>query len=149
MTILEQVTAEWKTALKEKQGERAKYLSFIRSRIQDVGKNSKPPRDATESDAITAIRKLINENGDTLAQAGDKIDPASAALLAGQNAILESFLPAQLSEDELRAAIANAIGDQPKSMKLMKVVMGELQEKYEGQYDNKLASSIAKAMLTG
>lgn len=149
MTLLDQITQAWKDALKAREKNRAEYLSYLRSRIQDVGKNSKPPRDATDSDAIAALRKQYAENNEVIETTGDKLDPEARAILEGKNAIIMSFLPPQMSEDELRAAITNAIGDQPKSMKLMKTVMAELQEKYEGKYENKQASAIAKEMLTG
>lgn len=148
MSLLQAISDRRKESLKNGEKTTSQFLSFVYSRALAVGKNAVPPHESTDSEVITALKKLVKETQDTIAQGGDKLDAAQSARLNGEIAILETFLPSQISEAELRTAITTAIGDQPKSMKLMKVVMSHLQANYEGQYDNALASKIAKEMLT-
>ncbi len=63
-------------------------------------------------------------------------------------AVIERYLPAQLSEDEAREAIAAIVGDLGVSSKQdLGKVMKEVMSRHRGQIDGKLASSIAGELL--
>ena len=65
-------------------------------------------------------------------------------------AVISAYLPKQLSDDDVKAAIASAIRDTGASgIKDMGKVIGALKAKYAGQMDFGKASGLVKAALTG
>ncbi len=68
------------------------------------------------------------------------------AKLAAEIAIIEQFLPKQLSADQLEKAIVEFASSTPGAA--LSAVMKHLKEKYAGQYDGKAASDIAKRVLS-
>jgi hypothetical protein len=65
-------------------------------------------------------------------------------------AIITSYLPKQMSEDEMKAAIAQAIKDTgAAAVKDMGKVIGVLRGKYAGKMDFAKASGLVKGMLAG
>ena len=61
--------------------------------------------------------------------------------------ILESYLPKQLTEEQLSGLINALIFNNQYTIKDMGKIMAELKLKYSGQYDGKLASSLIKNQL--
>ena len=67
----------------------------------------------------------------------------------GEIAVIEKFLPKQMSEAEVEAAIKSLIGElNASSIKDMGKVMGALKEKYAGQMDFGRASVQLKTLLS-
>jgi uncharacterized protein YqeY len=65
-------------------------------------------------------------------------------------AVISAYLPKQMSDDEVKAAIASAIKDTGAAgMKDMGKVIGVLRGKYAGQMDFGKASGLVKAALAG
>lgn len=64
-------------------------------------------------------------------------------------AILEEFLPRQLSEDDIRNVVTEYVSnnDLPQGNKAMGMVMGYLSKKYKGQYDGKVAKDVVLNVL--
>lgn len=67
------------------------------------------------------------------------------AKLEAEIAVLESFLPKQMSSDELEAIIVKLKESTPGLT--LNVVMKHLKDSYAGQYDGKSASEIAKRVV--
>lgn len=89
-------------------------------------------REFTDTDVIGFVKKLIQSNNDTLKH---RLYPA----LIEENEILESLLPVQLTELEIRSIICeNDLSGVP-------AVMQFLGSNYPGQFDRALASSIARS----
>jgi uncharacterized protein YqeY len=79
---------------------------------------------------------------------GDR--PELAAQEREEIAVITAYLPKQMSEDEVKAAIAAAIAETSAAgMKDMGKVIGVLRAKYAGQMDFGKASGLVKAALTG
>ena len=65
-------------------------------------------------------------------------------------AIISGYLPKQMSEDDVKAAIAATVADSgANGIKDMGKVIGALKAKYAGQMDFGKASALVKAALTG
>jgi uncharacterized protein YqeY len=81
-------------------------------------------------------------------------DKGGRAELAQQErdeiAIIQAYLPKQMSEDEIKAAIADAVKDTGAAgMKDMGKVIAALKAKFAGKMDFAKVSGLVKAMLTG
>ncbi len=61
--------------------------------------------------------------------------------------ILERYLPIQLNESQLSVVISSIITVNGYTIKDMGKIMSILKDKYAGQYDGKLASSLVKSLL--
>jgi len=73
-----------------------------------------------------------------------------AATERGEIAVIQSFLPAQMSDEDVKAAIAAAITETgATAMKDMGKVVGVLKAKFTGQLDFAKASALVKAALNG
>lgn len=115
-------------------------LTTLISEVAAVGK--KEQRETTDAEAIAVIKKFIKNNDDFLAA---NPGPEVSARLKRENDLLTTYLPEQLTETELTSIITNLRDTGATNTGL---VMKALKEQFEGQYDGKLASMVAKAVLS-
>ncbi len=103
-------------------------------------------RDVTDADITRQIQKSATGLKDTiniLSENGKDASKQEAEL-----AMLELYMPKQLSAAELRKVISEVIdSEEEKSMKLMGKVMATLKTKHDGQYDGKVASAMVRELL--
>lgn len=94
------------------------------------------------------LQKMIKQRRESIEMYEKGNRPELAAAEAAEVAVIERFLPQQMSEDEARAAIdaiATEIG--AASVKDMGRVMATLKERHAGQMDMARASGLVKARL--
>ena len=94
------------------------------------------------------LQKMIKQRRESIEMYEKGNRPELAAAEAAEVAVIERFLPRQMSEDEARAAIdalANELG--AESVKDMGRVMAALKERFAGQMDMAKASGLVKARL--
>lgn len=106
--------------------------------------------EATEEEILSLMQKMIKQRQESASiyAANGRQDLADTE--NGEIAIISSFLPKQMSEDEVKAAIQAAIGETgASSMKDMGKVVGALKAKFAGQMDFAKASGLVKAALSG
>lgn len=118
-----------------------------------VGKN-KGNRESTDEEVIATIQKFI-KNGtdarDALAKhpnregEGSRV-PAMVEKFNTELSILTSYLPQQMTENDLRNAVKTILDDTPSNMG---AVMKVLKERHGGKYDGKMAAGIVKSVLAG
>jgi uncharacterized protein YqeY len=147
MTLVEQIKIDSLSARKAKSELKATLLTTLYSEVVNVGKNN-GNRDTTDTEAVAVIKKFLKGVDETLNFLGEKVDPRRDVALV-EKAILEAYLPKQMSESELKIVIADLIGVLPeKNPKQMGVLMKQLKERYDGQYDGQLASKMIKEQLS-
>lgn len=122
-------------------------LTTLISDAAMIGKND-GNRETTDLEVIRIIKKFMANIDDTLKIREDE-------KLVHEKAILEAYLPQQLSEDDMRAAISIAYIElmkprmgEPLTMKDMGRIMKLLQEKYAGRLDGKVASQLVRERLS-
>lgn len=124
---------------------KSNLLSTLVAEAAMVGKND-GNRATTDQETINIIKKFIknaNENIKIL----DEMGKDKSAVIK-EKEILESFLPKQLSPEELETIIDGIAAALPeRSVKMMGAVMAELKKKYDGQFDGRLASETVKKCL--
>lgn len=105
---------------------------------------------ASQEEILGVLQKMIKqrqESADIYAKNGR---PELAETENGEIAVISSFLPKQMDEAEVKAAIAAAIASTgAASMKDMGKVVAELRGKFAGQMDFGKASGLVKAALSG
>ncbi len=113
-------------------------LSEIKYKEVELG------REATDADVLDVINKALKRRREASEQmrAGNRLDLAEKE---DQEAVLLSkYLPAQLSEAEVRAAVREAIAGGANNMG---AVMGRIMPKLKGAFDGKEANRIVKEEL--
>lgn len=146
MSLKEQLLSDMKEAMKEKDVLRKNTVQSVRGAILQQEKDSK--QDVSEEQILDIIMTEIKKRKDALTDfekghRPDLIDAANAEI-----AVLQGYLPAQLSEEELTALVRETIQEvSAVSMKDMGKVMGAITSKVKGKADNSKVSSIVKQCL--
>ncbi len=148
MALKEQLDADLKTAMRDKDALRTSVVRMLKSAIKY--REIELIQKLDDAGVQGVIASEIKRRRDSVEQyrAGGREDLASKE--EAEIAILQHYLPAQLSPEELGrivdAAIARAGAQGPKDMgKVMKEVLPEVQGKAEG----KAVSELVKAKLAG
>ena len=148
MSLKEQLFADLKTAMKEKDTLKKDTVQLIRSGILQIEKDNKVELD--DEGVIEVISKQLKSRRDSLP---DFIKSGREDLIEKLNKeieILLSYLPEQLSEDEIQKIVEEAIAATgAASIKEMGKVMGMVNPKLKGRADMKVVGALVKKMLQG
>jgi uncharacterized protein YqeY len=148
MSLQAEVMEKMKEAMKSKDKVALESLRALKSAFL-LENTSGSNVQLSEADEIRIVQKLIKQRKDSaaiFAQQGrqDLAEPELA-----QAAVLEQFLPAQMSEEELRNAIAAIVENTgASSMKDMGKVMGIASKELAGKADGKAISAAVKEFLS-
>ena len=137
--------ADKMAALKEKDTVKNKVITLLLSGL--TYKHKELGRDCTEQECLDVIAKELKQEREALELSKDRAD--KVAELEAEIAILESYLPKQMSAEEVAAVVAELVAQagletavKNKGM-IMKTVMGEL----KGKADGKVIGAAVDALL--
>lgn len=140
MTKFEEIKADYLAARKARSQLSMNLWSTFIGDLETQAKKS--GSDVTDSDVVALLKKYI-ASADMMIQSNVESNDA-----VFEKAMLLKFLPKQLDELELRDVISKIIVDNSiNNKKKMGIIMKQLKEKYDGQYDGKLASKIIGELL--
>jgi hypothetical protein len=101
-----------------------------------------------DSGLIELFAKMVKQRQESVAVYEQGGRPELAEKEREEIAVIQSYMPKQMSEDEARAAVAAVIAAVgASSVKDMGKVMAELKAKYAGQMDMAKAGAIVKSLL--
>lgn len=141
MSVLEQVQADVRTAMKAGDRERTGALRMIIDALQKEAKLG----DGNEVAVLQRERKKRAEAADAYTEAG-RDDQASAERFEAE--LIEAYLPQQLSDEELGGLVDAAISETGASeQKQMGQVMSALMPKLGGRADGKRVSAAVRERL--
>ncbi|MFL5321946.1 MAG: GatB/YqeY domain-containing protein [Myxococcaceae bacterium] len=147
-TLKEKIDADLKDAMRSKNELTLSVLRMLKSAVKY--KEVEPGASALDDAGITTvIGTLIKQRRDSAEQfkAGGRADMAEKE--EKEIAVLQSYLPQQLSKEELSAAVAAAIKESnAKSAKDMGAVMKAVMPKVQGKAEGKRISEEVKAQLS-
>jgi len=149
MNLFERMKTENVDALRAGDTKRRAALSFIVANLTAKAKASKVET-LTDADSIAALQKERKSRQDTLAEIekGGGGREEAVAQAKYEISVIEEFLPAEPSEEEINAAVASAISSTgASSMKDMGKVMSAVSANLSGVDKSKL-SQVIKAALT-
>jgi len=121
---------------------RTLLLSTIISDVKN--KRIELMRDLTDDDVIDVVRKGIKRRRESIDMYDKGNRPELADKERAEAAALEKFLPAGVSEDELRAAVRTAIAGGATTIG---AVMGKVLPQFKGRAEGGTINAIAKAEL--
>lgn len=104
----------------------------------------------TNAEQMTTIQKLVKQREDTIADARQAKRDDIAEAEQAEMELLQTYLPKQLSREEIeaeaKAVIAEVKASEPRDMGK---VMGPLMQRLQGQADGKLVSEVVRGLLAG
>ena len=137
-----------KTAMREKDKVALDSLRAVKSQILLLKTEAKGA-DVSAEQEIAILQRMIKQRKDSYEQfvAQNRNDLAEVEL--AQMKVIEQFLPAQLSEEELEAEIKKIIAEVgAESLKDLGKVMGTASKALAGKSDGKSISEIVKKLLS-
>jgi uncharacterized protein len=148
MPIIDQIQKDMVAAMKAKEEARLSALRMVKSALQKAAADSpKGVDDAAEQQILKGLVKQRIDAADMFRKAGRE---EQARKEEAEKKIIESYLPAAASEEEMNAAIEAALAESgATSAKQMGIVMKAVQAKLAGKtVDGKFISEKVKAKLT-
>lgn len=148
MSLQQHVMEEMKAAMKAKDKVALESLRAIKSALLLAKTDNGSNAELSEEDEIQLVQKLVKQRKDSAAIFTEQGREDLAAPELAQVAIIEKFLPAQLSEEEIEKVVEKTISAVGASgMKDMGKVMGMVSKELAGQADGKTISTIVKSKL--
>lgn len=148
MGLQKEVMEQMKAAMKAKDKVALESLRAIKSALLLAQTEAGSGTEMSEEDEIKLVQKLVKQRKDSAAifiEQGrqDLADPELS-----QIAVIEQFLPEQLTEEEIEKVVVQVIEATGASgMKDMGKVMGMVSKELAGQADGKTISTIVKSKL--
>ncbi len=150
MALKEKLQNDLTEAMRARDEVRSSTIRMVLTAIKNEEVSGKEARDLSDAEVITVLSreaKKRREAAEAFEQAGAN---DRAANEKAEGVIIAEYLPAQLSEAELKELIASAIAETgatgPQQMGL---VMKSIQPKIAGRADGGIVSSLVKAALSG
>lgn len=149
--LREEIKAQLIAAMKEKKEQQTATLRLINAAIKDkdIEARTKGITDGIDDGAIlNLLQSMIKQRKDSIAAYTAAKRDDLAMKEQQEIDVIQSFIPKQLSEEEITVALKEIIAETAaSSIKDMGKVMGVLKEKYAGKMDFSVASKLLKTVL--
>ena len=147
----EKFSSELKAAMKGGEKRRVGTIRMIMAALKDKDIEARGQgKTVSDEDILALLQKMTKSRKESqeIYEKARRVDLATQE--SEEIAIIQGFLPQQLSEAEVAQAIAAAIAEtKASSIKEMGKVVGALKGKYAGRMDFAKASALVKRMLGG
>jgi len=149
--LRDDINAHVKEAMKAKEEKRLSTLRMVNSAIKnaDIEARGNGKEPLSDDDILALLQKMIKQRQESVALYEKGGREELAAQERAEIAVITAYLPKQMSDDEVLAAIKAAIAETGAAgMKDMGKVIAELKAKFTGKMDFGKASGLVKAALT-
>lgn len=148
MSLEEKVMAQMKDAMKAKEEALLRGLRAIKAEIIRAKTEPGANGQVTEDGELKLLQKMVKSRKDSLEIYTQQNRPDLAAKESEEIAVIEKFLPAQLSEAELQQAVAAIIAELGAAgPQDMGKVMGVASKQLAGKADGKAVAATVKELL--
>jgi hypothetical protein len=152
MALREQFTGQLKAAMLAGDAPRVSTLRMVMAKLKDADIAARPKGIAAIPDAeiLALLRGMVKSRQESVALYRQGNRPELAAREEAEIAVIEAFLPRQMDDAALAAAVAEAIAATgAAAMKDMGRVMAELKARHGAALDLSRAGPMVKAGLAG
>lgn len=147
MSIFDQVNDDIKKAMLAREKDRLEGLRAVKAAFL-LAKTDGGNTELTPDKEIQIIQKLVKQRRETADLYKSQNRPDLAEKEEAQASVIATYLPKQLSEEEVKAIVQEIISQTgASSIKDMGKVMATASASLAGQTDNKTLSQIVKALL--
>jgi hypothetical protein len=151
MSLREQFTDQLKTSMRAGDSARTSTLRMILAKLKDVDIAARPKGidKVPDDEVLSMLRGMVKSRRESVTMYIQGNRPELAAKEEAEIAVIEGFLPRQMDDAAIEAAVAEAIADSgAASIKDMGKVMAALKAKHAAALDMAKAGPIVKARLS-
>ncbi len=149
MSLERQIQEDLKAAMFAKNATALASIRGIKAAIMLAKTAPDATDELTDADIIKIIQKLVKQRKESAAIYTEQSRPELAEAELAEAAIMEKYLPVQMSEEEVEEALKKIIAQVgAKSPADMGKVMGVATKALAGQTDGRLISTIVKRLLS-
>jgi uncharacterized protein len=148
--LREKLNADLKDAMRAGATAKRDTIRLMNSAIKSADIEARPSgKDAiTDADILQVLAKMIKQRRDSVEQFTNGGRPELAAAETAEIAVIESYMPKQMSDAEVTAAAKAIIAEiGAVGMKDMGKVIASMKDKFAGQMDFGKASGLVKGLL--
>ena len=148
MNLEQRIMGDLKTAMLAKDEKALRSLRAIKAAIQLARTSEGSKAELTEADETKLLQKLVKSRRDSLEIFQQQNRQDLAVKEQEELDVIEKFLPAQMSMEEVRSAVSAIIAETGASSPAdMGKVMGAATKRLAGQADGKLVAATVKELL--
>ena len=148
MSLQEKVMTEMKAAMRAKDSNKLEALRAVKSAILLANTETAGKEGMSEDEELKLLQKLVKQRKESAAIYKEQGREDLAQPELDQAAVIEQFLPEQMSEEEIEAKVDDIIQRTGASgMQDMGKVMGAASQELAGKADGKTISNIVKRKL--
>ena len=151
-SLRERFTADLKEAMKAGEKGKVSTIRLITSALKDkdIEARGLGKPETTPEEILALLQKMVKQRQESIAIYDANARPELAEGERAEVAVIEGYLPRQMDEDAIKAAIAVAVTESgAASVKDMGKVIAILRANHAGQMDFAKASGMVKAALAG
>ncbi len=146
MSLSEKIAQDLKTAMKSGQRTRVDVLRMLKAQIKNV--EIEKGRPLTEEEEIQVLQSAAKKRKEAIEFYEKGNRPELAAKEKEELAVIEAFLPSQMSREEIEAAVVEIISQTgASSLKDLGKVMKEAMAQLKGKADGKMIQEIVRSKL--
>jgi uncharacterized protein YqeY len=150
MSLKEQINSDIKKAMLSKNTDDLRALRAIKSMILIAETEKGSSGSLSPESEMKLLQKAVKQRKDSMAIYVEKGREDLAETEGAEVAVIERYLPKQMTEDEIIDALREIVRESgASSMKDMGKVMGLATKRMAGRADNKLISLQVKNLLSG
>lgn len=147
LNLLERLNVDMKNAMKNKDKQKLSVIRMVKSSLQN--EQIKLGRELTDDDSLTVLNRELKQRKDSLHEFEQANREDLASKLRDEIAVLEDYMPEQLSEDEVSEIVKETIAEVGASTKAdMGKVMGAIMPKVKGKADGGLVNRLVQQHLS-
>jgi uncharacterized protein YqeY len=148
--LKDQLQADLTTAMKARDELRAATIRMVLTAVRNEEVSGKSARELDDADVVAVLGREAKKRREAAEAFDEGGRPESAARERAEGEVIATYLPAQLSDDEIRDIVAAAIGETgasgPQAMgQVMKVVTPKTAGRAEG---GRVASEVRRQLTT-
>jgi uncharacterized protein len=146
MALIDQIDTDLASSMKEGEAARTGVLRLLKNSIKN--EQIKAGHDLSEPEVLKVLQREAKQRKDSIAQfkQGGRDDLADTE--QQELAVIETYLPQQMSETELTVLVDTVITETAATPAQMGVVIGEVMKRAAGQADGAAVSQLVRQKLT-
>ena len=146
VSLLSTLNDDMKTAMKAKEKETLQVIRMLKASLQN--EQIKVGRELNEEEELTILSREMKQRRESLTEFAKADRQDLVDKVKGEITIVEKYLPAQLTEEEIRQIVAAAIEQTgATSAQEFGKVMGAVMPKVKGKADGNVVNSVVKELL--
>lgn len=149
MSLIEKITKDIMAAMKNHESDKLDALRAIKSALLLAQTEGSAKKELTEDDEIKILQRLYKQRIESAEIYNNNNRTDLADIELSQAAIIKTYLPAQLSDEEIENEVKKVINElNATSIKDMGKVMVVVSKSLAGKADNATISNIVKKLLS-